>query len=346
MGTAEIRGIQSQHVIAQVKHFVGYDTDAGNVWIDDQTLHEVYVAPFAAAVVAGVASLMCSYNRLNGKFACGNESTLTEGGVLPLKSADLDQVVLIGPGAGQVMAIGISGERSLGLPERQIGPLEAMRKISGNSKIRFAVDDDMTGSTVPARAFSHDGQTGLERIDASGGGTQTDSQLNFTVKGGNALPPNSTLTWKGTLTVSDAGNYWIYLQALGTNASISIDDKRLGATGAVQGAVHGDILQANQDNAVATTDSLDNVRRAIDLTQGAHAIEVQITPDTSNAPVQVRLNWYTPEQRKADHEAAIAAARIAKVAVVFLWTRLNPAFGLPGRQNELVLSFSSPRTYF
>lgn len=211
-----------------------------------------------------------------------------------------------------------------------------MRKISGNSKIRFAVDDDMTGSTVPARAFSHDGQTGLERIDASGGGTQTDSQLNFTVKGGNALPPNSTLTWKGTLTVSDAGNYWIYLQALGTNASISIDDKRLGATGAVQGAVHGDILQANQDNAVATTDSLDNVRRAIDLTQGAHAIEVQITPDTSNAPVQVRLNWYTPEQRKADHEAAIAAARNAKVAVVFLWTRLSPIFGLPGAQNELV----------
>ena len=259
-----------------------------------------------------------------------------EGGVLPLKAADLDQVVLIGPGAGQVMAIGISGERSLGLPERQIGPLEAMRKISGNSKIRFAVDDDMTGSTVPARAFSHDGQTGLERIDASGGGTQTDSQLNFTVKGGNALAPNSTFTWKGTLTVPDAGNYWIYLQALGTNASISIDDKRLGATGAVQGAVHGDILQANQDNAVPTTDGLDNVRRAIDLTQGAHVIEVQITPDTSNAPVQVRLNWYTPEQRKADHEAAIAAARIAKVAVVFLWTRLNPAFGLPGRQNELV----------
>jgi len=63
--------------MAQVKHFVGYDTDAGDVWIDDQTLHEVYVAPFAAAVQAGVASLMCSYNRLNGKFACGNESTLT-----------------------------------------------------------------------------------------------------------------------------------------------------------------------------------------------------------------------------------------------------------------------------
>ncbi len=495
IGAAEIRGIQSQHVMAQVKHFVGYDSDASNIWIDDQTLHEVYVAPFDAAVQAGVASLMCSYNRLNGTFACGNRSTLTrilrdevgfkgfvtsdwgathavsfinagldmempgppppggfpipsffdsetprpprplggiieamfgghlpeepapegfsggdfgvrldakkmpealrdgtvseaavtraaghvlyqiarfgyldglskhevtaqsiddnakiiektgedaavllknEGGALPLKAGDLDQVVLIGPGAGQVMAIGISGERSVGLPARQVGPLDAMRKLSGNAKIRFAVDDDMTGTTVPASALSHDGKPGLERTDASGGSAQIDAQLNFTVRGGNALPPNSTSTWKGTLTVPHAGNYWIYLQALGTNASISVDGKRLSATGAFQGGVHGDILQANQDNAVPTTDGLDNVRRAINLTEGAHAVEVRITPDTSNALVQVRLNWYTPEQRQADHEAALAAAKDAKVAVVFLWTRLNPVFGLTGTQNDLV----------
>lgn len=497
IGAAEIRGIQSQHVMAMVKHYVGYDSDASNIWIDDQTLHEVYVAPFAAAVRAGVASIMCSYNRLNGTFACGNESTLTrilrdeigfkgfvtsdwgathavnfinagldmempgppppggfpipsffdseppppppsqpigevveemfgshlpeepapppfgggdfgvkldtkkmpealkdgtvseatvtraagrvlyeiarfgyldglskhevtaqaidanakviektgedaavllknEDGALPLKAADLDQVVLIGPGAGQVMAIGISGERSVGLPQREVGPLEAIRKISGNSNIGFAVDDDMTGSTVPASALGHDGQPGLERLDASGATVQTDAQLDFTAKNGNPLPPNTTTTWKGTLTVPHAGNYWIYLQALGTNASISIDGKRRGATGAFQGGIHGDILQANQDNAVPTTDGLDNVRRAIDLAEGAHALEVRITPDTSNAPVQVRLNWYTPDQRKADHEAAIAAAKRAKVAVVFLWTRLDPVFGLPGNQNDLV----------
>ena len=52
--------------------------------------------------------------------------------------------------------------------------------------------------------------------------------------------------------------------------------------------------------------------------------------------MQVRLNWYTPEQRKADHEAAIAAAKNAKVAVVFVWTRLHPVFGLPGEQDKLV----------
>ena len=259
-----------------------------------------------------------------------------DGGILPLKGADLDQVVLIGPGARQVMAIGISGERSVGLPERQVGPLEAMRKISGNAKIAFAVDDDFTGATVPAAAFSHDGKPGLERLNAAGTAVETDAQLNFTNKGGNALPPNSTLTWKGTLTVPHAGNYWLFLQALGTNASLSIDGKPLEATGAFQGGVHGDILQANQDDAVPTIDGLDNVRRDIDLAEGPHAIEVKITPDTSNAPVQVRLNWYTPQQRKADHEAAIAAARHAKVAVVFVWTRLSPVFGLPGKQNELV----------
>ena len=52
--------------------------------------------------------------------------------------------------------------------------------------------------------------------------------------------------------------------------------------------------------------------------------------------MQVRLNWYTPEQRKADHEAAIAAAKNAKVAVVFVWTRLEPVFGFPGEQDKLV----------
>ena len=100
--------------------------------------------------------------------------------------------------------------------------------------------------------------------------------------------------------------------------------------------MHGDILQANQDNVVPTPDGLDNVRRAVELTAGPHQIEIQTSPDSSNAPVQLRLNWYTPEQRKADHEAAIAAAKSAKVAVVFVWTRLKPVFGLPGDQNKLV----------
>lgn len=73
------KGIQSQHVMAQIKHFVGYDSESSSTYIDDQTLHEVYVAPFEAAIrQADVSSIMCSYNKLNGTFACGNSSTLTK----------------------------------------------------------------------------------------------------------------------------------------------------------------------------------------------------------------------------------------------------------------------------
>ncbi len=44
--------------------------------VDDRTQHEVYAAPFLRSVMAGVASVMCSYNLVNGTYACENNSTL------------------------------------------------------------------------------------------------------------------------------------------------------------------------------------------------------------------------------------------------------------------------------
>src|SRR5271156_6130408 len=76
MGAAEIHGIQSQAVMAQAKHYLAYDSSSFNMFLDQQTLHEVYAAPFVDAVNAGVSSIMCSYNRINGPFACGNADTL------------------------------------------------------------------------------------------------------------------------------------------------------------------------------------------------------------------------------------------------------------------------------
>ena len=76
MGAATITGIQSQGVMAQAKHYIAYD-GGNNVDVDQQTLHEIYLAPFAAAVDANVSSIMCSYNVVNGQQACGNSSTLT-----------------------------------------------------------------------------------------------------------------------------------------------------------------------------------------------------------------------------------------------------------------------------
>lgn len=39
-------------------------------------MHETYLWPFANALHAGTASIMCSYNRLNGSYGCQNSKIL------------------------------------------------------------------------------------------------------------------------------------------------------------------------------------------------------------------------------------------------------------------------------
>ena len=75
----------------------------------------------------------------------------------------LNSLAMIGPTAGQVDAIGTFGERSPGITSRQVSPLDALRKISPDAHIAFAVADDMTGTPIPAAAFSHNGKPGLQR---------------------------------------------------------------------------------------------------------------------------------------------------------------------------------------
>ena len=67
LGAETIAGIQSQGVMAQAKHYIGFDGPNGNVVVDQQTLHEVYLKPFQDAVDAGVSSVMCAYNRINDR---------------------------------------------------------------------------------------------------------------------------------------------------------------------------------------------------------------------------------------------------------------------------------------
>ena len=266
-----------------------------------------------------------------------------EDNILPLKHDELDSVVLIGPTAGQVDSIGINGERSVGLPWRQVGPLAAMKKISGNSEhqLRSRRRHDRHARSPPARSAT----MASRACNAPSSPPRKFRQRRYANRRRNSTsPPKAATPFHPTPSSPGKARslrrtpavYWIYLQALGTNARISLDGKRLAATGAFQGGVHGDILQANQDNAIPTTDGLDNVRRAVELTAGPHAIEINTSSRHLQRSRAGPPNWYTPEQRQADHEHAIAAAKNAKVAVVFVWTRLQPVFGLPGDQDKLV----------
>lgn len=44
--------------------------------VDDITMHELYMWPFADAVRAGTGSIMCSYNQINNSYACQNSYAL------------------------------------------------------------------------------------------------------------------------------------------------------------------------------------------------------------------------------------------------------------------------------
>ena len=220
-----------------------------------------------------------------------------------------------------------------------------MKQLAPEARVTFAVADDMTGTTIRSSLLSHGGKPGLLRTAAQGPGS-VDAAIDFTTAKGTALPPNSVVSWKGEIDIPTAGAYWFYLQLLGTRGILSIDGKEIGRSGAVLGTVHGDVQHATQDNGIPTTDGLDNIRRSVQLSAGKHALEVATSVDTSNAPVQVRLNWMTPEARERAHAEAIEAAKKAGTAVVFAWTRDKPHFELPGDQDKLIeeIAAANPNT--
>ncbi|HEY2636053.1 MAG TPA: glycoside hydrolase family 3 N-terminal domain-containing protein, partial [Solirubrobacteraceae bacterium] len=90
LAAPEIRGIQSQRIIAQVKHYAVNNQEIGrfgpqlgspgvDVRVSERTLHEIYFPGFRAAVgPGGATSVMCSYNRINGLQSCENPATLAE----------------------------------------------------------------------------------------------------------------------------------------------------------------------------------------------------------------------------------------------------------------------------
>jgi len=89
MAAAQVRGFQGEyigapdHVLACMKHFAGYGAAEGGrdydgSYISDAQMENVYLAPFHAAVKAGVGSAMSAYMDLNDVPATGNRWLLTD----------------------------------------------------------------------------------------------------------------------------------------------------------------------------------------------------------------------------------------------------------------------------
>lgn len=83
-GAAMVKGFQgdnlsnSNSIAACAKHFAGYGAaeagkDYNTTWIPETQLRDVYLPSFKAAVDAGAATFMCSFNDINGIPSSGNK---------------------------------------------------------------------------------------------------------------------------------------------------------------------------------------------------------------------------------------------------------------------------------
>ena len=83
MGAAMVKGFQGDgladpaSMAACAKHFAAYGATEGGkdyntTWVPELQLRDVYLPPFKAAVDAGAATFMCSFNDINGVPSSGN----------------------------------------------------------------------------------------------------------------------------------------------------------------------------------------------------------------------------------------------------------------------------------
>lgn len=83
LAVSAVKGIQSQHVAACIKHFAVNNQEINrgviDVNLDERALHEIYLPAFKAAVVEGDAwTLMTAYNKLRGVYCSENDYLLNQ----------------------------------------------------------------------------------------------------------------------------------------------------------------------------------------------------------------------------------------------------------------------------
>jgi hypothetical protein len=79
---AEMKALQEQGIIGDIKHYALNDQESGrsyvNVKVDQRAIRESDLLAFEIGVKeSGAGAVMCSYNLLNGDYACENSYLLT-----------------------------------------------------------------------------------------------------------------------------------------------------------------------------------------------------------------------------------------------------------------------------
>lgn len=83
IAASHIKGVQSKNVGTSIKHFLANNQEhrrmSSSSEMDERTAREIYLAAFEGAVKQSRPwTVMCSYNRINGTYACENKKYLTD----------------------------------------------------------------------------------------------------------------------------------------------------------------------------------------------------------------------------------------------------------------------------
>jgi len=83
LGGNLMKGLQSNHIMGDIKHYAFNDQETGrnilNVLLDKRSMRESDLLAFEIAIaIAQPSAVMCSYNKVNGDYACENDYLLNQ----------------------------------------------------------------------------------------------------------------------------------------------------------------------------------------------------------------------------------------------------------------------------
>jgi beta-glucosidase len=168
-----VAGAKSQHVIVTLKHYTAYNQDYGRIGFDsigspatdvmvsERALQEIYEAPFRIVnQEAGLDSVMCSYNQINGEPSCQNPTTLGDlknagfnGFVVPYFGFAVRDPVAAAIAGVDLPALPTNGVTSSGLTAADFTPdqISAARLDDMDRRILFAIfDSGLYDNPLPA----------------------------------------------------------------------------------------------------------------------------------------------------------------------------------------------------
>lgn len=118
MATSFIKGVQKKGVGTSIKHFAANNQEtrrwSSDSVVDERTFREIYLPAFKKAVQeANPATVMCSYNRVNGEYASESHRLLTE---ILRDEWGFDGVVISDWGAVNDRVMGLKAGMDLEMP--------------------------------------------------------------------------------------------------------------------------------------------------------------------------------------------------------------------------------------